>query len=199
MNDADDQDAYLDTVLIGGRERATIVVVDYDGGWPARYEALAVRVRGALGSRARQVEHIGSTAVPGLAAKPIIDMLLVVDDLEDEDAFIPDLVAAGFVLRVREQGHRMFRTPARDVHLHVLGPGRAEAVDYLDLRDWLRVSRTDRDLYAAEKRRLARRGWSDMNYYAEAKTAVVQAILARARAASPAAVSGIRPSSPRKT
>jgi GrpB-like predicted nucleotidyltransferase (UPF0157 family) len=177
----DERNAYLDSVLIGGREPASIVVVDYDGAWPARYEVLADRVRRALGPRVRRLEHIGSTSVPGLAAKPLIDMLLIVDDVQDEAAFVPPLEAAGFELRVREPDHRMFRTPERDLHLHVYAPSRAEERDYLDLRDWLRVSSDDRALYATVKRRLAQQQWSDMNDYADAKTDVVLEILTRAR------------------
>ena len=177
----DDRNAYLDAVLIGGREPANIVVSDYDVAWPARFQALADRVKGALGDQVRRLEHIGSTSVPGLAAKPIIDMLLIVDDVEDEAAFVPPLESAGFELRVREPDHRMFRTPQRDMHLHVYAPGRAEERDYLDLRDWLRVSTEDRTRYETVKRHLAQQHWDDMNDYADAKTDVVLDILTRAR------------------
>jgi GrpB-like predicted nucleotidyltransferase (UPF0157 family) len=180
MGTAHDDD-YLDQVLIGGREPARIVVVDPDPHWADRFGALAARVRRALGEAAR-VEHIGSTSIPGLAAKPIIDMLLIVEDAADEDAFVPALVAEGFVLRVREAGHRMLRTPERDVHLHVYGEGAQEIQDYRDLRDWLRHDLTDREMYAAKKRELAEREWQDMNYYAQAKDEVVALILAHARA-----------------
>jgi GrpB-like predicted nucleotidyltransferase (UPF0157 family) len=115
----EDRAAYLDAVLIGGREPARIVVVDPDPAWPARFATVRDRVLGALGDRALAVEHIGSTAVPGLAAKPIVDVLLTVADVDDEAGYVGPLEAAGFVLRVREPGHRMFRTPERDVHLHV--------------------------------------------------------------------------------
>jgi GrpB-like predicted nucleotidyltransferase (UPF0157 family) len=176
--------AYLDSVLIGGREPAEISVVNYDERWPVRFRELAERVRRALGERALGVEHIGSTSVPGLAAKPIVDVLLTVADVDDEAAYLPALESAGFPLRVREPGHRMVRTPARDVHVHVhvYEPDRPEVRDYLDLRDWLRVDAQDRELYAATKRRLARQRWADMNDYADAKTDVIAAILARARA-----------------
>lgn len=177
-----ERDAYLDSVLVGGREPATIVVVDYRDEWPARFEALACEVRRALGRRARSVEHIGSTSVPGLAAKPIIDMLLTVDDVEHEAAYVLPLSTIGFSLRVCEPGHRMLRTSQRDVHLHIYEPDRPEVRDYLDLRDWLRGHAEDRSLYAATKQRLALRQWRDMNYYADAKTDVVLQILARARA-----------------
>jgi GrpB-like predicted nucleotidyltransferase (UPF0157 family) len=174
--------AYLDRVLIGGREPAEITVVDYDERWPVRFREIAARVRQALGEDAVGVEHIGSTSVPGLAAKPIVDVLLTVADVSSEAAYLPALESAGFLLRVREPEHRMVRTPARDVHIHVYEPGRPEVRDYIDLRDWLRVDAQDRDLYAATKRMLARRRWNDMNDYADAKTEVVLDLLARARA-----------------
>lgn len=175
-----DRDRYLDAVLIGGREPVTVVVADYDPAWPARFAELRARILAALGATARCVEHIGSTSVPGLAAKPIIDVLLVVPDVDDESAFGPALEAAGLVLRVREPGHRLFRTPGKDVHVHVYRPGDQAIPAYLDLRDWLRVDESDRTLYADVKRDLARRPWSDMNYYADAKSEVIAQILARA-------------------
>ncbi len=127
------------------------------------------------------IEHISSTAVPGLAAKPIVDVLLTVLDVEEEAAHAPALETAGFVLRVREPGHRMFRTPGRDVHVHVYGSDAPAVTDLLLLRDRLRRSAADRNLYAATKRDLAKREWSDMNDYADAKSEVIQQILARAR------------------
>jgi GrpB-like predicted nucleotidyltransferase (UPF0157 family) len=177
----DTRGAYLDEVLIGGREQVAITVVDYDQQWPRRFEDTAERVRGVLGGKALSVEHIGSTSVPGLAAKPIVDMLLTVADVADEAAYVPPLESIGFVFRVREPGHRMLRTVRRDTHLHVYQPDRAEVRDYLDLRDWLRVDAEDRALYAAEKRRLAEQQWRDMNDYADAKTDIIREILTRAR------------------
>jgi GrpB-like predicted nucleotidyltransferase (UPF0157 family) len=171
----------LDGVLIGGREQVPIVVVDHDAEWPNRYARVRDRVRTALGASALSVEHIGSTSVPGLAAKPIIDVLVTVRDVEDEAAFVPQLERAGFVLRVREPEHRMVRTPARDVHVHLYEPDHEAVSAYLDLRDWLRVDADDRALYERTKRRLATRTWTDMNEYADAKTDVVRAILGRAR------------------
>jgi GrpB-like predicted nucleotidyltransferase (UPF0157 family) len=172
----------LDGVLIGGREKVPVVVVDPDEQWPARYEVVRERVRRALGASALRVEHIGSTSVPGLAAKPIIDVLVTVQDVEDEAAFVPRLEQEGFVLRVREPGHRMVRTPERDVHVHLYEPDDEAVSAYLDLRDWLRVDAGDRALYERTKRRLATQTWADMNDYADAKSEVIQAILGRARA-----------------
>ena len=170
----------LKSALIGGLEPVTVKVLDYDPLWPRRFEQLAVRVRAALGAKALIVEHIGSTAVPGLAAKPIIDILVVVDDVNDEAGLVTPLQDAGFVLRVREPGHRMMRTSTRDVHLHFYDPHAHAIGDYLRFRDWLRSHPEDRDLYEAKKRELAGRQWDDMNYYAEAKSEVITQILSRA-------------------
>ncbi|MFJ9682585.1 GrpB family protein [Streptomyces sp. NPDC101194] len=120
---------------------------------------------------------------PGPAAKPITGMLLIVEDADAEESFVPALVAAGFEPRVREGGHRMLRTPERDAHLHVHGEGAGEIQDYRDLRDWLRHDRADRDMYAAKKRELAKKEeWPDMNDRAQAKDDVVALVLAHARA-----------------
>jgi len=178
----DELDRYLDSVLIGGREPVTLVISHYDSAWPSRFAELGARIESALGAGALAVEHIGSTSVPGLAAKPIIDVLVVVADVAEERSYVPALEDAGFVLRVREAGHRMFRTPGRDVHIHVYSSGDHAIRDYLDLRDWLRVDESDRALYANVKRDLAKRPWSDMNHYAEAKSDVIQQVLHRARA-----------------
>lgn len=184
-------DPHLDSVLVGGREPRAIVIVDYDEDWPRRFESLAGAVLRAVGADAASgegagagqvsVEHIGSTSVPGLAAKPIIDILLTVGNVEDERSYVPQLEREGFMLRVREPGHRMLRTPALDVHLHVFHPDDAAVRDYRDLRDWLRADDADRALYAATKRRLARQHWSDMNHYADAKSDVIALILSHAR------------------
>ena len=176
----DDLNKVLDAVLVGGRERRPIVIVDYDPGWPARFEHERQRITKALGASATRIEHIGSTAVPGLAAKPIIDVLVTVTDPDDEAAFAPRLQAAGYELRVREPGHRMLRTPERDVHVHVLRDGDEEVARHLVFRDRLRSSPDDRAEYERLKRTLAAHEWDDMNHYAEAKSPLIEAILARA-------------------
>ncbi len=173
-------DASLEDILIGGRERRRIVIVDYDRGWPARYERERERVRGALGARALRIAHIGSTAVPGLAAKPVIDLLVTVADPEDDVRLLPALQSAGYRLRVREPGHRMFRTPARDVHVHVWAEKDPEVERYLRFRDRLRQSSEDRAAYEQLKRTLALREWSDTNEYADAKGELIEQILRRA-------------------
>jgi GrpB-like predicted nucleotidyltransferase (UPF0157 family) len=169
--------------LVGGVEKRELSLSDYDPQWPATYEEHARRIRTALGPTAVQVEHIGSTSVPGLAAKPIIDVLVTVEDLTAEEDYLDQLLGAGYRLRVREPGHRMVRTPERDVHVHVLEVGVEAADDYLLFRDRLRADAEDRALYERTKRDLITRDWSDMNAYADAKTEVVLAIKERARRA----------------
>jgi GrpB-like predicted nucleotidyltransferase (UPF0157 family) len=172
-----DLDAYLDDVLIGGREPVEIVISEYDASWPARFESERQRLASALGDTAVMIEHIGSTAVPGLAAKPIIDILVTVTHVDPDDRYTPTLEEMGYVLRVREPGHRMFRTPARDVHIHVWPTAHEVVERYLVLRDWLRYDEASRLLYERRKRELAGRKWADTNHYAEAKSEVIVRIL----------------------
>jgi hypothetical protein len=113
--------------------------------------------------------HFGSTAVPGLAAKPVIDILVTVEDPDDETATVPALTAVGYQLRVREPGHRMFRTSQRNVHVHVWGDADTEVKRHLRFRDRLRHSPDDRRAYEQVKRELAQRDWPDMNCYPDAK------------------------------
>jgi GrpB-like predicted nucleotidyltransferase (UPF0157 family) len=168
-------------VLIGGRERVSIQIVDPDPAWPARFAEVRALLAQALVGEYVRIEHIGSTSVPGLAAKPVVDVLLTVPDPDAETDFAPQLEAVGLVLRVREPGHRMFRTADRDVHVHVYADDAPEADAYLVLRERLRASPEDRDLYAATKRRLAALPWDDMNDFADAKTDVITEILERGR------------------
>lgn len=162
-----------------------ILIVDYDPQWPELFGREAVRIRAALGDRALRIEHTGSTAVPALVAKPIIDMLLVVIDSADEDAYVLDLVAAGYVLRIRETNwfeHRMFNGPDTEINLHVFSSGCPEIDRMLMFRDWLRSNAADRDLYARNKLALARQEWKYVQNYADAKTVVIEEIIARAGA-----------------
>jgi len=175
-------DAYLDAVLVGGREERPVVLADPDPTWPAVFERQRAAIARALGGRARRIDHVGSTAVPGLAAKPIVDIQVTVEDPDDEVAFAPDLERAGYLLRVREPGHRMFRTAGRDVHVHVWAAGSDDERRHVLFRDWLRLDADDRRLYEDTKRRLAARHWRDVNYYAEAKSPVIAAIMGRAEA-----------------
>lgn len=168
--------------ILGGTEKRELVLAEYDERWPKLYADHEQRIRAALSSAAVQVEHIGSTSVPGLAAKPIIDILVTVDDLTAEEDYLDQLLDAGYVLRVREPGHRLVRTPELDVHVHLLETGDRAADDYLLLRDHLRTTPADRDLYERTKRALVAQDWPDMNAYADAKTDVITEIKARARA-----------------
>ena len=170
--------ARLDQVLIGGRERREIVIAEPEPAWPRRFEAERARIAAALGGLARRIEHIGSPAVPGLAAKPIVDVLVAVEKV-DEATLVPPLERAGYELRVRESGHLMVRTPACDVHVHIWEDGASEVARHLAFRDRLRASAADRQAYERLKRELAQREWDDVNHYAEAKGELIRAILAR--------------------
>jgi GrpB-like predicted nucleotidyltransferase (UPF0157 family) len=158
-----------------------ILLVDYDPQWAALFAREADRIRSALGSLALRIEHVGSTSVPGLAAKPIIDLLLVVADSAQEDAYAPSLQAASYVLRIREPNwyeHRMFKGPDTDINLHVFSSGCPEIDRMLIFRDWLRSNPTDRDLYARTKAALSRKEWTYVQHYADAKTAIIEQIIA---------------------
>jgi len=161
-----------------------IQIVDYDPEWPRLFEREVERIQTALGDRVLLLEHVGSTSVPGLAAKPKIDVLLVVANSADEPAYVPSLEAAGYVLRIREPDwyeHRMFKGPDTDINLHVYSSGCPEIDRMLLFRDWLRSNASDRQLYERTKRELACKDWKYTQNYADAKTAVVEEILARAR------------------
>jgi len=160
-----------------------IRIVDYDPRWPALFEREAARIRATLGDRVLQMEHVGSTSVPGLAAKPVIDSLLAVSDSSDEAGYIPELEAAGYSVRIREPGwfeHRLLNGPDTDTNLHVFSFGCPEIDRMLRFRDWLRGNAADRNLYARTKQTLAGQEWNAVQDYADAKTAVVHEILARA-------------------
>jgi GrpB-like predicted nucleotidyltransferase (UPF0157 family) len=175
----DDLDAYLDDVLIGPPESGPVTLAEYDDAWPARFEQHRARIAEALGDAARRIEHIGSTSVPGLAAKPVVDVLVTVEDPDDEDAYLPPLLGAGYELRVREPGHRMVRPPSHDANVHVWADASEEVPRYLAFRDRLRRSPADRDRYEAVKRSLAGRDWPSRDHYARAKSEVVAEILGR--------------------
>ena len=169
------------TPLAGGH----IVIVDYDPQWPQLFEREARRIRAALGDNVVLLEHVGSTSVPGLAAKPRIDILLIVPNSADESSYVPPLEAAGYMLRIREPDwheHRVFKGPDTDVNLHVFSPDSPEIERMLLFRDRLRGNTADRELYERTKRELARRNWKYTQNYADAKTEMVEEILARARA-----------------
>jgi GrpB-like predicted nucleotidyltransferase (UPF0157 family) len=181
-------EAYLRAVTIGERVKLNghVLLAEYDPEWPRQFEALAPGIRAALGERVLLLEHAGSTAVPGLAAKPIIDMILVVADSGDEASYIPDLEHAGYGLRIREPGwfqHRLLKYANPEANLHVFSRSCSEVERMLLFRDWLRTHDDDRALYERTKRELAARVWEYRQHYADAKSDVVAAILARAQAA----------------
>ncbi len=170
-----------DAVFIGGPEKRAIVIEDYDPAWMARFEQVHAALNAALGPTARRIEHFGSTAVPGLAAKGIIDVMVTVVDADDEENYGPALERGGFAIRLRQPGHRMYRTPDQDVHVHVFSDAGEAARIRLLFRDWLRHDEDDRRLYEETKRELARRDWDATNDYSDAKGTVVAEILVRAQ------------------
>ena len=177
-------DAQIRAVTVGDiAPPARIALAEYDPAWPVLYAREAARIRAALGDRALLLEHVGSTSVPGLAAKPLIDVLLVVADSADEATYVPHLEASGYVLWIREPElceHRLFKGPDTDVNVHVFSPGCPEPQRMLGFRDHLRRNTDDRHLYERTKRALADRVWTHVQNYADAKSAVIDEILARA-------------------
>jgi GrpB-like predicted nucleotidyltransferase (UPF0157 family) len=178
-------DEELQAVTVGERKPhdAPITLAEYDPQWPSLFEREAERIRAVLGDRVLRLEHTGSTSVPGLAAKPIIDITLIVRDSADEPSYVPPLEAAGYALRIREPHwleHRLLKGPDTDVNLHVFSEASVELDRMVGFRDWLRAHPEDRDLYERTKRELATRTWRHVQHYADAKTAVVEEIIARA-------------------
>lgn len=166
---------------------APIELVRYDETWPALFEREAEKIASALGSHALMIEHVGSTSIPGLAAKPIIDVLLVVANPAEEASYLPALEAAGYVLRIREpewHEHRMLRGADPVVNLHVHAEGSPEIGRMLLFRDWLRADDDDRRRYEDAKRELAAREWKYVQNYADAKSSIVEEIILRAAEAS---------------
>ena len=178
-------DEELQRVTVGELKphNAPITIVEYDPRWSELFEREAARIRSVLGHKALRVEHVGSTSVPGPCAKPIIDILLVVRNSADERSYVPALEAAGYRLRIREPEwfeHRMFKGPDTDINLHVFSEGASEIDKMLCFRDWLRCNKGDRDKYAQVKRNLAKIKWRHVQDYADAKTSIIEEIMARA-------------------
>jgi len=171
--------------ITDGSERPAVplVLIDYDPAWPETYACWRHQVEAALGTTALGIEHVGSTSVPGLAAKPIVDIQVSVADLVRERRYAPHLERVGLVLRSRDELHRYFRPPAgqpREVHVHVCTAGSKWERDHLLFRDYLRADSAARRRYAETKRANIRR-WSDDGWaYTEAKTSVVLDILEQA-------------------
>ena len=162
---------------------STIELAPYDPAWPTTYERLAAEIRAALGDKVILLEHVGSTSVPSLSAKPVIDIVLAVSNSADEAAYVSPLERLGYVLRIREPNwfnHRLLKSPAGEVNLHVFSLECEEIGRMLLFRDWLRINEPDRTFYERTKRDLAARTWKYMQNYADAKSDVVRAILSRA-------------------
>ena len=182
-------DAEIAAYTIGERtpHDDLIPLSEYDAEWPTTFDREAQRIRHALGAAVAQLEHVGSTSVPRLVAKPLIDILLVVRDSSDEPAYVPALESAGYSLRIREPDwcqHRMFIRSEIALNLHVFSIGCAEIARMLAFRDRLRAHDADRGLYERAKRELASRRWKHVQHYADAKTVVIEQILARAKGGS---------------
>jgi GrpB-like predicted nucleotidyltransferase (UPF0157 family) len=177
-------DEEIAAVRIGPLEPhdSTIHLAPYDAEWPRLFEGEAERIRGVLGARALSVEHAGSTSVPGVPAKPIIDIVLALTDTSDEPAYVPAMEAAGYVLRIREPDwheHRLFKGPDTDINLHTFTIGCLEIERMLRFRDHLRSEPADRELYLTTKRELAAQTWRHTQHYADAKSVVVEEIITR--------------------
>jgi GrpB-like predicted nucleotidyltransferase (UPF0157 family) len=154
-DDRPDADAWVDGYTATPYH---IAVVEYDDRWPRDFEHVAAAVRSALGDRALEIHHVGSTSVPGLRAKPVIDVDLVVADPADEPSYIPDLTTAGFVHRIREpwwHEHRLLYLAEPASHVHVFGPDCSEVIRHRMFRDWLRENADDLERYAEAKRAAA--------------------------------------------
>ena len=179
-------DEYLDQITGGNVQLLTrpIEIHEYDSEWPRLYAREEVRIRSVLGDRVVRIEHAGSTSVPGLPAKPIVDIVLEVPDSGDEPSYVPDLAAVGYRVVIREPEwfeHRVFKGPDTNVNLHTFTAECEEVDRMLLFRNHLRADAADRELYATTKRELAAHDWKYVQQYANAKTAVVQEIMERAR------------------
>jgi GrpB-like predicted nucleotidyltransferase (UPF0157 family) len=164
------------------RRRTAIVIEEYDPAWPRRFEEFRAGIAGALGEQMLGIEHVGSTSVPGLPAKPIIDIDVLVEDTDDESRYLPALEALGYRLILREPwwyGHRMLVDDIEDLHLHVWPRDAPEPIRHRLFRDWLRTHQDDRDLYARTKRRLSRETAERPADYNLAKNEVIDDIFDR--------------------
>ncbi len=156
-----------------------IVLVAYDDAWPATYARLASAIHDVLVDVV--VEHVGSTSVPDLDAKPIIDINLLVADSSEESSYVPALEHLGYWLVLREpewHQHRLLRLTDPAVNLHVFSTGSSEHERMITFRDRLRSDGAARDHYLEVKRELAAHTWEHVQDYADAKSSVVEQILA---------------------
>ncbi len=178
-------EAAIEAYTIGGvrPHRGPVHLAEYDPAWRDLFTREATRIMQLLGDTAKRVEHVGSTSVPGLAAKPIIDILMEVADSSDEPTYVTPLESNGYELRIREPDwweHRVLKGPDTDVNLHVFTVGCPEVDRMLRFRDHLSANPADRQLYEDRKRELASRDWAYIQNYADAKTDVIEDIIVRA-------------------
>ena len=171
---------------VGSRQplNSTIYLAPYDPAWPSLFTRLKKQIQSALGDDILLLEHVGSTSVPGMSAKPIIDMVMAVADSSAEASYAKPLEEKGYTLRIREPDwyeHRLLKPPDLPGNLHVFSEGCEQIEQMLLFRDWLRNNVNDTLLYEDTKRKLAARIWKYTQNYADAKTEVIQAILVRAR------------------
>ena len=161
-----------------------IVLQEYDASWATEFTHIRTRLLGALGDTALAVEHVGSTAIPGLCAKPVIDILLVVADSSDEAAYTQEVQRCGFVFHHREPDwheQRLFKLKGPAGNLHVFSSECPEIERMLLFRDYLRGDDQARNTYAAKKRELAHKEWTRIQEYADAKSDVVENLLNEAK------------------
>ena len=163
-------------VIFGPREPGPVRLAEYDPTWPKRYDSERERIVAALGAKLLRIERVGSTSVPGLASKAIVDIVVDVGEVDFYDITVA-METAGYVLRVVETGHRMFRTADLGAHMHFWFE-RADFDRHVAFRDILRASAEKRRRYEAVKRELASRNWRTRDEYSQAKSAVISEIMA---------------------
>lgn len=162
---------------------APIKLSAYNSNWPMDYEYLSTQIHHALGETVLQLEHVGSTSIPLLSAKPIIDMVLVVSDSSLEATYVPALEQIDYTLKIREPNwnqHRLLKPKEIDGNLHVFSQGCEEIEKMIRFRNWLRSHPSDRKLYEQTKQALAAQTWKYVQNYADAKSNVIQIIMSQA-------------------
>jgi GrpB-like predicted nucleotidyltransferase (UPF0157 family) len=178
-------DEQIEAAIVGDKKplNNTIHLEPYDPAWPTQFERLRKQICEVLKGKVLQLEHVGSTSVPGLSAKPVIDMVLVVPDSSDEASYVKLLEEIGYTLRIREPDwyeHRVLNPPDIKGNLHVFSLGCEEIDRMILFRDWLRTHPEDRRCYEKTKHELAVRTWKYVQNYADAKSEVVRDILSKA-------------------